>query len=302
MLNLFFGLCRGTHGLPTGLRDLGYIPEAVETPFNNSDNRPVVPDLIIASAQIHHTVVLEWKSGANTEADQLQRYSRVVPADLIAKAYVHVSKCATHDVTIIGKDEHRDTLPIGISDGRYTFPVVVVTPTGMEIILNAFTNQRTGDLFRHLVFNWATLPMSFFPLDADSELWEFAEVAIPIVLEEMASGSNRISREDLGKKMFKGMWDRMHPDYRGLLKTKIQQVMDQASHGQFSRHLERNTTARGTTQSPIWDVLDNPLNGAADKRQRAWRTMRKKQEALIEYFQNPHRQEFLGLEGGESVR
>jgi hypothetical protein len=144
--------------------------------------------------------------------------------------------------------------------------------------------------------------VSFFPLDADSELWEFAEVAIPVVLEEMANGSTRISRDDLGKKMFRGMWDRMSPDYKGLLKQKIQQVMDQAARGQFSKHLQRNTTARGATQSPSWDVLDNPLNGAADKRHKAWRAMLKKQQALIEHFQNPNRQEYLGLDGGQVVR
>jgi hypothetical protein len=281
---------------------LGYVPEAVETTFANSENRPVVPDLIIASAQIHHTVVLEWKSGANTEADQLQRYSRVVPADLIAKAFVHVSKCATHDVTIIGKGEHRATLPICVTNGGYIFPVMVTTATGMEIILNAFTNQPTDAVFRPLTVDWSKLPMSFFPLDADSELWEFAEVAMTIVLEEMANGSTRIIQNDLGKKMFKGMWDRMQPEYRGQLKQKIQQVMDQASRGQFSKHLQRNTTARAVTQSPSWDVLDNPLNGAVDKRQKAWRAMLKKQQAFIEYLQDPNRQEYLRLDGGESVR
>src|SRR5713101_452057 len=75
LLNLFFGMCRGSHGLPRSLHDLGYIPELVESTFANSEDRPVVPDLVIASAQIHHTVVFEFKSGANTEADQLQRYS-----------------------------------------------------------------------------------------------------------------------------------------------------------------------------------------------------------------------------------
>src|SRR5260370_15722658 len=60
---------------------------------------------------------------------------------------------------------------------------------------------------------------------------------------------------------------------RSLWTTKtmhpIKAVMDQASRGQFSKHLQRNTTARAVTQSLSWDVLDNPLNGAADKRQKA---------------------------------
>jgi hypothetical protein len=109
------------------------------------------------------------------------------------------------------------------------------------------------------------------------------------VLEEMANGSTRIIQNDIGKKMFKGMWDRMHPDYRGQLKQKIQQVMDQASRGQFSKHLQRNTTARAVTQSLSWDVLDNPHNGAMDKRQKGWRGMLRKQRAFIDYLQDPNK-------------
>ncbi|HWX94050.1 MAG TPA: hypothetical protein VNY29_15590 [Terriglobales bacterium] len=220
---------------------------------------------------------------------------------MIAKAYVHVNKCTTHDIAIIGKIEHGATLTIGVVEGEYNFPLMAITPTGLEIVYNAFTNLPTDAVFRPLLIDWAKLPMSFFPLDADSELWEFAEVAMTIVLEEMANGATRISRDDLGKKMFKGMWDRMNPEYKGQLKTKIQQVMDQAARGQFGRHLQRNTTARGTTQSPHWDVVDNPLHGAVDRRQKAWRGMLKNQAALIEYFQNPNRQEYLGLEGGQVV-
>lgn len=280
---------------------MGYIPESVEPIFTNSEDRNVVPDLIISSAQIHHTVVLEWKSGANTEADQLQRYSQLVPQDLIAKALINVTKCATHDVAIIGKDAHRATLPLGVVNGGYGFVVMLTTATGMEIVLNAFANLPTTQVFSPLVVNWATLPMSFFPLDADSELWEFAEKTIPIVLEDMVNGVPRVVQNDLGKRLFPGMWDRMRPEYRGLLKQKIQQVMDQAARGQFGKHLQRNPAARGVVQSLSWDVLDNPLNGAADKRQKAWKSMLKKHQELIEYFQNPNRQEYLRLDAGQAV-
>lgn len=101
--------------------------------------------------------------------------------------------------------------------------------------------------------------------------------------------------------MFRGMWDRMRPDYRGLLKQKIQKVIDQASRGQFSKHLQRNTTARAVSQSLRWDVLENPLIGAADKRQKAWKAMLKKQETLIDYFKDENRQEYLAMDGGQNV-
>jgi hypothetical protein len=278
---------------------LGYIPEAVEPSFNNSEDCLVAPDLIIASTQLHHTIVFEWKSGRNTDADQLQRYSRVVPADLIAKAYIHVNKCATHDVSIIGQDEHRETLPIGVVNGGHNFPVMVTAAAGIEIIRNAFTSAPTDSVFRPLVIDWETLPMTFFPLDADSELWEYAEQIIPHVLEDMAKGSNRIVSNDLGAKLH--FWRDMRPDYKGLLKQKINQVMNHASRREFSKYLQRNTTARAVTQSLSWDIIDNPLIGASDKRQKAWKTMRKKQETLIAYFKGESRQEVLEMDDGQAV-
>jgi hypothetical protein len=301
LLNLFFGMCRGVHGLPDSLHVLGYIPESVETTFTNSEDRPVAPDLIIASAQLHHTVVFEFKSGANTEADQLQRYSMIVPNDLIAKALIHRNKCASHDVAIIGKGEHRNTLPIGVVDGAYNFPVLVVTPENMEIILNAFSSASTDAVFRPLAVNWETIPTGFFPLDSDSEIWEFAEQIMPVVLEEMFNGAPRIMRDDLAKKIIP-LWDRMRPDYKGLIKQKIQQVMDHASRSQFSMYLQRApAAARGVIPGSTWDVIDNPLNGVADKRQKAWKAMLKKQQSLIEYFKDEHRQEVLAIDEGQPV-
>ena len=106
----------------------------------------------------------------------------------------------------------------------------------------------------------------------------------------MASGAPNITQDDLGQKMFRQMWERMRADYRGLLKQKIQQVMNQASRGQFNTHLERTAGGRGGNQQPSWTVLDNPLIGAADKRLKAWKAMLKKQQALIDYFKDENRQ------------
>jgi hypothetical protein len=302
LLNLFFGMCYGTTGLPNSLHLLGYIPEGVELGFDNSEDRPVRPDLILASSHLHHTVVFEWKSGANTEADQLQRYSRIVPNDLIAKALIHVSKCATHDVAIIGLNEHRERLQIGVVDGGYNFPLLVVTPETLETVINRFTSADTDVVFRPLNVNWETIPTGFFPLDADSELWEYAEQIIPVVLEEMFNGAPRIVQNEIAKKIIP-LWDRMRNDYKGQVKQKIQQVMDHASRSQFNLYLQRApAAARAVIPSLTWDVIDNPLVGIADRRQKAWKAMLKKQQSLIEHFQAEHRQEVLPIDEGQPIQ
>lgn len=295
LLNLFIGMCKGAAGLPRGLYELGFRAEAVEIHFTNSGGRRVAPELIISSEQIQHTVLFEWKEGANTEADQLQRYSRVTTADLVEKALLTPRKCRVHDLAIVGLDEHRARLPIGVGDGGYDFPVLVVVPNGIEPILNGFHVQETDDVFRPLLeVNWAMLPTAFFPLDAESELWEFAEHAIPHVLEAMQRGAPRILATDLANRMVPH-WDTMRNEYKSLLLQKIEAVMDCAARKEFSKHLAKNTKAKKTTHTATWDVRDNPLVGEADKRHKAFRAMRKQQEKLIAYLKDPHRQEELAL-------
>jgi len=296
LLNLFFGMCKGAGGLPRGLYELGFRVETVEIRFTNSDRRTVAPELIIASEQIHHTVLFEWKSGANTDTDQLQRYSRITTEDLVAKAYLTRGKCTIHDIAVIGKDEHRDRIPIGIEEGGYDFPVLVVVADGLETILNGFHVAETDAAFRRLTVNWDTLPTTFFPVDADSELWEFAEHAIPLVLQEMQKGSPRVLANEIGKDIVP-LWETMRPDYQGRLENKIEAVIDRAARREFSNYLHKNERAKARTHTPTWDVMENPLVGAADKRLKAWKAMLKQHKALVEYFKDEHRQEDLPLRG-----
>jgi hypothetical protein len=297
LLNLFFGMCNGAAGLPRGLYELGFRAEAVEMRFTNADNRLVAPELIIASEQVHHTVLFEWKSGANTEADQLQRYSRITTGDLVAKALLTPGKCVVHDIAVIGKDEHRERIPMGIAEGGYTFPALVATPEGLEIILNEFHIPETDAVFRPILrVNWNTLPTTFFPVDADSELWEFAEHAIPLVLQDMQNGAARILANDVGKRIVP-RWETMRPDYQKQLEDKIEAVIDQAARREFGANLRKNARAKARTHTPTWDVLENPLLGAADKRQRAWKAMLRQHRSLIAYFKDENRQEELPLNG-----
>ena len=140
--------------------------------------------------------------------------------------------------------------------------------------------------------NWASVPRTFFPLDAESELWEFAEHAIPYVLVEMQKGIPRVLASEIGKRIVP-MWETMRPDYRRLLENRIAAVMDRAARREFSPHFRRNAKLKEKTSTPTWDILANPLIEAADKRQKAWKAMLRHQKALIEYFRDPNRQQDL---------
>jgi hypothetical protein len=66
-------MCKGAKELPGDLRRLGFLDRAVEMGFQNSARELVVPELIIASRQVRHALLFEWKEGANADADQLRR-------------------------------------------------------------------------------------------------------------------------------------------------------------------------------------------------------------------------------------
>lgn len=165
LFNLFLGMCKGVIGVPDDLRRLGYADRCIEFSFTNSRNEAVVPELIIASSQLQHSVLLEWKQGANTDADQLRRYAGVTSEDLREKAFLLEGEYNSHDTVIIGLAEHADRLVIGIEQGAYNFPVLVRSDAGLAKVRNTFTAEQTERVFQpRLEIDWATIPTYLYPL------------------------------------------------------------------------------------------------------------------------------------------
>jgi len=174
MLNCWIGLGKGASGLPNCIHEMGFEPQWIEGGFANSKHERVNPDLIISSSSRRHTLILEWKSGANTEADQLRRYSSVTGADLADKAFIDSSKTRTHDVVVVCKAEWKDRIKMGI-DKVFPFVVLVVDESGLRRYLNDSRCQAINDEFNDLLrIDWETVPTSFVPMDRGSELWEFS--------------------------------------------------------------------------------------------------------------------------------
>lgn len=296
LMNLFIGMCKGDPALPRHFRDLGYQEHAIEFRFQNADNETVVPELIIASRRVHHALLFEWKSGPNTEADQLRRYSRVTQADLTQRAMLVRENCTTHDIAIVGLGEHRDRLVQGIEAGRYPFPILVVTEAGLEKIRNRFSEPTTDAVFQNrLEVDWSRAPMSYFPLDSNSEDWEYAEQVLPHVLTKMADGVPRIIVADIAR-LLVPQWEIANRDFRNSVERKIVTVLDYAERHEFGEFLRRNRAYQGRGGSPAWDVVENPVWREPDKRLKHWRQMKAKQTRVIEHFRGDEVQGELPLE------
>ena len=221
LLNLFLGMCKGVAGLPPDLHRLGFRERAIELTFQNANNDAVVPELIIASRAVHHSILFEWKEGANTEADQLRRYSGVTQADLTQRAMLAADECGAHDVSIIGLEQFRERIARGVDDGGYPFPVLMVTDAGLELIRNAFSVAATDRAFRPaLNFDWNRVPTSFFPVDGDSDAWEYAEQILPYLLTQMETGATRIQANDVARKIIP-LWDTANTNFRERVEQRL---------------------------------------------------------------------------------
>jgi hypothetical protein len=232
VVNLFIGLCRGSAGLPRLLRDLGYQDRWIERHFHNQDHDIVHPELVLSSKANNHTILLECKSGPNTDVGQLRRYSRVRSRDLVERLFLEDDECGDHDVAIVGLEEHRERLSIALEGGDTMFPLLVANDGGLALALNEFSYAELSDVFRPaLDISWDLVPLSWIPFDHDSELWEVAEVVMPLVLSKMVRREPRIDARSIC--VDASSWSIIGTTERQQMERKVVQVFSEAWHGEF---------------------------------------------------------------------
>jgi len=287
MMNLWIGLCKGAHGLPTDLVDYGYCIRAMERTFANSDLNEVKPELIASSSSLGHTILLEWKEGPNTRHDQLSRYSRVHTGDICDKALIPPSECKEHDVVIIGKREFQERLEHGLRNGGFSFPLLLVSQNCIQLVLNEFRRKQLNEVFhRGLTYEPDKIPVSYVPFDVDSTLDLVGESVIPKVLEYMHKRKSQVLLEDLSRDIVP-MYSLMGPDYRKQMREKVKRVMRKASETKFSHYLIRNREAKAlapTASAPTetWDIVNNPISLSTDKRTQEYQRLRGLQSAFLQ--------------------
>jgi len=262
-------------------------------PIGTTKKEIVVPEIVIASEAVNHSILFEVKSGKNTEADQLERYSKVTSDDLIRESFFAPAKCTHIDVAVICAEEHQETIMIGIKD-KFDFPVMATVKEGLNTILNKYKVDKTDSVFRPLKFDWNHVPTVFFPLDKDSELWEFAEFVIPVVLEDMQKNQSRVLAFDIASRVIP-FWNNIGPDYRKELSKAVAEVLDRAAQRDFKKYLRKNSAAKAETGTPTWDITDNPLTGVIDKRTKGWKTLRKLQTQFLNHLRKDVLEELMAL-------
>lgn len=282
MLNLWIGLCRGEAGLPNDMRKLGYKDKWIELEFPNSQGQNVKPELIISSDNVAHTVLFEWKEGANTDADQLNRYAGVVSSDLVTKASLDRNEATAHDVCILGLIENKQRLQVGITKGNHPFPLLIVCADGISLEYNCFKKQNLSNAFTpKLNVNFSMLPTQIVPFDHNSQHWEIAEHIVPQIIEYMSRGEPCFTLDQIAQDCVPVWAAVMAPGYKKMLETKMTQVIDAAVKHEFHYYIKRDREAARRVKGPIWKIVYNPNSLQYDKRSREYKKLAKLQEQFI---------------------
>lgn len=285
LLNLWLGLADGAAGLPSQIRALGYQNAGVERRFNNQDGSLVNPELILASEAEGHSLVFEWKSGANTDADQLNRYARISSDDLRQRAFVNPAASGQFDITVVGKEEHEESLAYGIEQNGHSFPFLVETQTGLSRRRNAFAVAPLNGLFDpELEIDWAQAPTAYVPIDAESDLWEVSAVVIPKVIAQMQVQVPSAHIAQLAEHVCRLTWKLMGAPGRQAVEAKIREAVKDAADHEFAGVWRLDTSGHGKVE--ILQQLDpdepaartRTLKGLARKGEEA--VARLQQEAI----------------------
>jgi hypothetical protein len=276
MLNLWIGLSRRDPALPSVLADLGYRDFVIEKPFSNSRRHIVKPELILTSESVENSLLLEFKSGSNTEVEQIERYQGILSADL-ERIEIAIPAAKTHDVVFVGHSSERDRLRIGIVATACGFPLLLLESDGLQLELNEFVVETLTQEFRsRLRFNVETAPTGYVPIGPDSELWEVAEVVMPVVISGMHERKSRMSVSEVAADACHETWGVLDRSARTDIKVKTGAVLQQAARREFSDHLTYSGASRMLT------ITRGPLDLAPSRRTSALQTLIRAQSQMLD--------------------
>ena len=236
MLNTWIGLCDGCAGLPDCFHQMGFAPEWIEGTFSNSQHEMVNPELVISSVKEECTLLFEWKSGANTEADQLMRYAAVVSDDLVKGLHIGKKATAKHDIVVICRDENSGRIRIGL-ENKFQFPLLSVDLQGFTLLSNHFSAGNVDAQFKPtLSIDWDLAPTSYVPLDHASEFWEIAEAVVPVLIKFLQNRQPRVELDDVCRAVCP-QWRITGPPERSQFRGRLNSVIGSACKEYLKDHM-----------------------------------------------------------------
>lgn len=99
----------------------------------------------------------------------------------------------------------------------------------------------------------------------------------------MGNGEGRVFTRDLEETIL--CWNVFSDDYKRQLRTKLCNTLDRACQRQFEPYIRRNRVhGAGERLGRHWDIIDNPIAGSSDKRQKEWKKLGALYKQFVEYL------------------
>jgi len=231
--NLLVGMCRGTSGLSTELRDLGYREQWIARGFPRDVARRSHAGLALASRETRHSFFVEVVAGPQIRSDRLLKYTRTTAVELRRGTSLSREQTETYGVAVFGLGEHRDTLRQSIEASGVRASLLLCDPEGIRLDANPFIQAALTNIFRPLLpINWAGVPR-WIPFDHESSPADIAAVVVPDVVARLLAGETI----DIGE-VCRGqvLWNLTTAAGQRKLRASVRKVLAEAAVGEMRKY------------------------------------------------------------------
>lgn len=194
--NVLIGMCRGTPGLTTELRELGYREQWITDGFPRDVAGRSHPVMVLASRETRHSLFVEVAAGPRIDSRRLLQYTRTTAVELRRGTNLSREQTETYGVAVFGLAEHMDTLRESIEESGVRAALLLCDADGIRLDANPFIQAALTNIFRPLLpISWPGVPR-WIPFNHESSPADIAAVVVPDVVARLLAGETRI---DIGK-------------------------------------------------------------------------------------------------------
>ena len=201
LVNLCVGMQKGFGSLPAPFRAHAYELAGVGVGFTLGDGSRLAPDVLLHAAQRRYSLLIEAKSGATLDAEQLARYRRCTAADIRDRAFCHVLPSGVHvvETLYVANDEHAEAILAAFAVAGTTVPVLSVSTNAFRLVGAQLNDAELDARLREgATFADEDFPSRFFlPIDEQSSASEAIDVVLAEVVAMIAGGLLRFRPEDV---------------------------------------------------------------------------------------------------------
>jgi len=247
LMNMVIGLCKKTPGWPSILKDLGYDVDWIEPRLINSEGKRVVPDLMLTSNRLLHSLIVECKGGKTLDMDQFNRLTKLDVNSIVDRASVYDVSKLKMDICFTSFEEHLEDIVKIVKD---TFPILVFSNNN----LNKEGAFKLEDLNRVLSdgisLEGKAPPTSYIPFTDEDDI----SIIAMYVLQELVAKALKSSKDDVlefdAEKLLNSIfpvWSKFDEGAKKRLRNKVNKVIREIIlkklHGKYLEKLK---------DSPIW--------------------------------------------------